>query len=136
MIRHLPSDFKRVSDSVYEMHKRFIAETSERCMSRGDMLREFFADHDLLTASDEGRAFGGLMALLSNTREQAALRRDLTYLLQQDFAATRTREERATPRDLLEISRRALPGRSGHLPAADPVVRNVTSTATARTTGF
>lgn len=101
LIRHLPSDFKRVSDSVYEMHKRFIAETSERGMSRGDMLREFFAEHDLLTASDEGRAFAGLMALLSNTREQAALRRDLTDLLQQDFAATLTREERALLRDLL-----------------------------------
>lgn len=101
LIRHLPSDFKRVSDSVYEMHKRFIAETSERGMSRGDMLREFFAEHDLLTASDEGRAFAGLMALLSNTREQAALRRDLTDLLQQDFAATLTREERALLRELL-----------------------------------
>ena len=42
------------------------------------------------------------MALLSNTREQAALRRDLTDLLQQDFAATLTREERATLRDLLK----------------------------------
>ena len=102
LIRHLPSDFKRVSDSVYEMHKKFIAETSEHGMSRGDMLREFFAVHDLLTASDEGRAFAGLMTLLSNTREQAALRRDLTDLLQQDFAATLTREERALLRDLLK----------------------------------
>jgi hypothetical protein len=102
LIRHLPSDFKRVSDSVYEMHKRFVAETSERGISRGDMLREFFADHDLLSSSDEGRAFAGLMALLSNTREQAALRRDLTDLLQQDFAATLTRDERATLRDLLK----------------------------------
>ena len=102
LVRHLPSDFKRVSDSVYEMHKGFVAETSERGMSRGDMLREFFADHDLLTASDEGRAFAGLMALLSNTREQAALRRDLVDLLQQDFAATLTREERAMLRDLLK----------------------------------
>lgn len=101
LIRHLPSDFKRVSDGVYEMHKRFITETSERGVSRGDMLREFFAEHDLLTASDEGRAFAGLMALLSNTREQAALRRDLTDLLQQDFAATLTREERAVLRDLI-----------------------------------
>src|SRR6266487_882811 len=102
LIRHLPSDFKRVSDSVYEMHKRFIAETSERGMSRGDMLREFFAEHDLLTVSDEGRAFAGLMTLLSNTREQAALRRNLTDLLQQGFAATLTREERALLRDLLK----------------------------------
>jgi Protein of unknown function (DUF3375) len=84
------------------MHKKFIAETSEHGMSRGDMLREFFAEHDLLTASDEGRAFAGLMTLLSNAREQAALRRDLTDLLQQDFAATLTREERALLRDLLK----------------------------------
>jgi hypothetical protein len=55
-----------------------------------------------VTVSDEGRAFAGLMALLSNTCEQAALRRDLSNLLQQDFAATLTREERAMLRDLLK----------------------------------
>ena len=102
LIRHLPSDFKRVSDSVYEMHKGFIAETSERGMSRGDMLQDFFTEHDLLSASDEGRAFAGLMALLSDTREQATVRRDLNDLLKQDFATTLTREERALLRDLLK----------------------------------
>ena len=102
LARHLPSDFKRVSDSVYAMHKKFVAETKERGMTRGEMLREFFTEHDLLASSDEGRAFQGLMALLSDSRAQAALRRDISDLLQQDFAATLTKDERSALRDLMK----------------------------------
>ncbi|WP_448058519.1 DUF3375 family protein [Cellulomonas hominis] len=103
LARHLPADFKRVSDSVYEMHRRFVgdaAEGSDGPVGRGAALRTFFLDHDLLESSDEGRAFRGLMRLWGNHREQAALRRDIADLLQQDFAAELTAEQRQALRSL------------------------------------
>ncbi|RYV52098.1 DUF3375 family protein [Pengzhenrongella frigida] len=106
--RHLPADFKRVSDSVYEMHRRFVGDAQEGPVSRGEALRSFFAEHDLLETSDEGKAFRGLMRLWGNHREQTALRRDIDDLLRQDFAAGLTVEQRralrALPRVLVDCA--------------------------------
>ncbi|NYI60532.1 DUF3375 family protein [Cellulomonas soli] len=106
LARHLPADFKRVADSVYAMHRRFVGEAQESDTSRGEALQAFFADHDLLEASDEGRAFRGLMRLWGNHREQAALRKDIDELLRQDFAEELTAEQRralrALPRMLVD----------------------------------
>ena len=106
LARHLPADFKRVADSVYTMHRRFVGEAEDEPAGRGQTLRAFFADHDLLEASDEGQAFRGLMRLWGNHREQAALRRDIDSLLTQDFAQELTLEQRralrALPRMLVD----------------------------------
>ncbi|HEY8721961.1 DUF3375 family protein [Pengzhenrongella sp.] len=106
--RHLPADFKRVSDSVYEMHRRFVGDAQNGPVSRGEALRAFFAEHDLLETSDEGKAFRGLMRLWGNHREQASLRRDIEDLLRQDFAAELTVEQRralrALPRVLVDCA--------------------------------
>ncbi|MFC0714907.1 DUF3375 domain-containing protein [Cellulomonas biazotea] len=106
LARHLPADFKRVADSVYAMHRRFVGEAQDVPLGRGEALRGFFADHDLLAASDEGRAFQGLMRLWGDHRRQASLRRDIDDLLRQDFAADLSPEQRralrALPRLLVE----------------------------------
>ncbi|MBC7550203.1 MAG: DUF3375 family protein [Cellulomonas sp.] len=98
--RHLPADFKRVSDSVYEMHRRFVGDAQEGPVNRGEALRAFFAEHDLLETSDEGKAFRGLMRLWGNHGAQTALRKDIESLLSQDFAAEPTAEQRRPLRSL------------------------------------
>ncbi|MFS0703467.1 DUF3375 family protein [Cellulomonas sp. 179-A 9B4 NHS] len=100
LARHLPADFKRVADSVYTMHRRFVGEAEDEPAGRGRALQAFFADHDLLEASAEGRAFRGLMRLWGSHRAQAALRRDIDALLSQDFAAELTPEQRRALRTL------------------------------------
>lgn len=106
--RHLPADFKRVSDSVYEMHRRFVGDAREGPVNRGEALRAFFAEHDLLETSDEGKAFRGLMRLWGNHRAQTALRKDIESLLSQDFATELTTEQRralrALPRTLVDCA--------------------------------
>ena len=103
---HLPADFKRVADSVQSMHRRFAGEADDQVVGRGVTLQAFFADHDLLEASSEGRAFRGLMRLWGNHRAQASLRRDIDSLLRQDFAQELTPEQRralrALPRMLVD----------------------------------
>ena len=103
LARHLPADFKRVSDSVYEMHRRFVSDAQDGPVGRGEALRAFFADHDLLETSEEGRAFRGLMRLWGNHREQMALRRDIDDLLRQEFAADLTAEQRRSLRSLPRV---------------------------------
>lgn len=103
LARHLPADFKRVSDSVYEMHRRFVSDAQDGPVGRGEALRAFFADHDLLETSEEGRAFRGLMLLWGNHREQAALRQDIDDLLRQEFAVDLTAEQRRALRSLPRV---------------------------------
>lgn len=103
LARHLPADFKRVSDSVFEMHRRFVGDAQDGPVNRGEALRAFFAEHDLLETSDEGKAFRGLMRLWGNHREQTALRRDIDDLLSQDFAAELTVEQRRSLRALPRV---------------------------------
>lgn len=106
LARHLPADFKRVADSVYTMHRRFVGEAEDEHVGRGRTLQAFFADHDLLEDSVEGRAFRGLMRLWGNRSAQVALRRDIDQLLAQEFAQDLPLEQRhalrALPRMLVE----------------------------------
>lgn len=88
LIAQLPSDFKRVEESVEAMHRRIISAFREEERPIGEVLDEYLAKTDtLMSGTAEGRAFGGAFTLLRDDALMLDLKNDLEAILQHPFAA-------------------------------------------------
>lgn len=95
LIAQLPSDFKRVEESVAAMHRQIITDFRNEERPVSEVLDEYLAKTDtLMSATAEGRAFEGAFVLLRNDELLEHLKRDLEAILEHPFAATLTATER------------------------------------------
>lgn len=88
LIRQLPSDFRRVEESVIAMHRRIVDDFRNDTRPIGEILDDYLRRTDeLMTATAEGRAFEGAFELLRNDELLQDLKRDLSTILDHPFAA-------------------------------------------------
>lgn len=101
LIGQLPSDFKRVEESVEGMHRQIISDFRDEERPIGEILGEYLAKTDsLMDGTAEGRAFVGAFTLLRDDVLMLDLKADLEAILAHSFATGLTvseqREFRAT----------------------------------------
>jgi hypothetical protein len=88
LISQLPSDFKRVEESVSDMHRQIINDFRSEVRNVGEVLDEYLARTDkLMGATPEGRAFEGAFELLRDDALLLGLRTDLQTIVEHPFAA-------------------------------------------------
>jgi hypothetical protein len=86
-LENLPSDFKRIEQSVSDMRRQLVEEfrSDERAM--GEVLKSYMDRSDNLLREDlGGRAFLGALEVLLNDDMLAAFRRDVDIMLAHSFA--------------------------------------------------
>lgn len=87
LIGQLPSDFKRVEESVAGMHRQIISDFRGEACPIAQVIDQYLAKSDsLMRLTAEGRAFEGAFALLRDEVLLADLRRDLDIILTHPFA--------------------------------------------------
>ncbi|MGK9147031.1 DUF3375 domain-containing protein [Plantibacter flavus] len=88
LIRQLPSDFRRVEESVIAMHRRIVEDFRNDTRPIGEILDDYLRRTDeLMTATAEGRAFEGAFELLRNDALLQDLKHDLSTILDHPFAS-------------------------------------------------
>lgn len=88
LIRQLPSDFRRVEESVIAMHRRIVEDFRNDTRPIGEILDDYLRRTDeLMTATAEGRAFEGAFELLRNDELLQDLKRDLSTILDHPFSS-------------------------------------------------
>jgi hypothetical protein len=98
LIGQLPSDFKRVEESVLEMHRKMLRDFRDAERLVGDVLDDYLESQDrLLHSTPEGRAFDGAFVLLRDEDLMAQLRGSIQVLLDHPAA------EALDARDIAEI---------------------------------
>jgi hypothetical protein len=109
LIGQLPSDFKRVEESVLGMHRQIIADFRNEDRPIADVLIEYLAKTDeLTTLTAEGRAFEGAFSLLRDEGLLLELRRDLQTILDHPFADALTPAEQRDFRGAVTVLRRGI----------------------------
>lgn len=109
LIGQLPSDFKRVEESVLAMHRQIIADFRAEQRPIADVLSEYLHKTDeLTTLTAEGRAFEGAFGLLRDDGLLLELRRDLQTILEHPFAAALTPAEQRDFRGAVGVLRRGI----------------------------
>lgn len=95
LITQLPSDFKRVEESVAAMHRQIINDFRGEERPLGEVLDEYLLKTDaLMTSTPEGRAFEGAFTLLRDDALLQSLTDDLETILLHPFALQLTAAER------------------------------------------
>jgi hypothetical protein len=109
LIGQLPSDFKRVEESVQTMHRQIIADFRNEDRPVADVLTEYLRKTDeLTTVTAEGRAFEGAFSLLRDEALMLDLRRDLQTILEHPFADALTPAEQRDFRGAVTVLRRGI----------------------------
>jgi hypothetical protein len=109
LIGQLPSDFKRVEESVLAMHRQIIADFRHEDRPIADVLTEYLRKTDELTAlTAEGRAFEGAFSLLRDDALLLDLRKDLQTIIAHPFAAALTPAEQRDFRGAVTVLRRGI----------------------------
>jgi hypothetical protein len=109
LIGQLPSDFKRVEESVQAMHREIIADFRSEERPISEVLDEYLAKTDeLTTLTPEGRAFEGAFTLLRNDVLLLDLKKDLQAILDHPFSAALTAAEQRDFRGTVTIIRRGI----------------------------
>ncbi|WP_052436541.1 DUF3375 domain-containing protein [Georgenia sp. SUBG003] len=109
LIGRLPSDFKRVEESVASMHKEIIADFREEERPIGEVLDEYLAKSDhLMSATAAGRAFQGAVDLLRDDALLTDLRRDLGTIMTHPFSEALNGTERREFLGTVAIIRKGL----------------------------
>lgn len=109
LIGQLPSDFKRVEESVLSMHRKIISDFRHEDRPIGEVIDEYLTKTDELTAgTPEGRAFEGAFALLRDEALLLDLRNDLQTILDHPFAAALTAGEQRDFRGTVAVIRRGI----------------------------
>lgn len=94
LMAQLPSDFKRVEESMQAMHRQLLAEFRDREMTVTTVLDDYLATlDDLLMRTPEGRAFVGAFELLRDQGLLSDLQRDQRFLLEHPSSAALKPEE-------------------------------------------
>lgn len=87
LITQLPSDFKRVEESVAGMHRQIVNDFRAEERPISEVLDEYLAKTDaLMSSTAEGRAFEGAFVLLRNDALLTDLKHDLESILLHPFA--------------------------------------------------
>lgn len=95
LITALPSDFKRVEESVAGMHRQIVNDFRSEDRPIGEVLDEYLSKTDaLMSSTPEGRAFEGAFTLLRNDSLLADLKNDLETILLHPFALELSAAER------------------------------------------
>ncbi|MCU1404162.1 MAG: hypothetical protein JWQ43_465 [Glaciihabitans sp.] len=95
LISQLPSDFKRVEESVAAMHRQIINDFRGEERPISEVLDEYLQKTDtLMSSTAEGRAFEGAFALLRNDALLQDIKDDFQAILDHPFAAKLTPGER------------------------------------------
>ncbi|MGH3758609.1 DUF3375 family protein [Actinophytocola sp.] len=98
LIGQLPSDFKRVEESVLGMHRKILRDFRDEDRPVVEVLDEYLEKHDeLVKATPEGRAFDGAFVLLRDDALLLELRENVQVLLAHPAAAA------LDARDVIEI---------------------------------
>ncbi|UCR89655.1 DUF3375 domain-containing protein [Mycetocola spongiae] len=106
LIAQLPSDFKRVEESVAGMHRQIISDFRSEERPIVQVLDEYLAKTDeLMSGTPEGRAFEGAFALLRDDELLAGLRRDIDAILEHPFSARLSPAERREFRGTVAVIR-------------------------------
>lgn len=94
LIGQLPSDFRRVEESVLGMHRTILRDFREEERPIGIVLDEYLAKSDeLVSSTPEGRAFEGAFDLLRNEALLLDLRENLRSIMEHPFSQALTNEE-------------------------------------------
>ncbi|MDJ0349729.1 DUF3375 domain-containing protein [Cryobacterium sp. PH29-G1] len=95
LIAQLPSDFKRVEESVAAMHRQIINDFRGEERPISEVLDDYLAKTDaLMSSTSEGRAFEGAFTLLRNDALMEELKADLETILLHPFALELSLNER------------------------------------------
>jgi hypothetical protein len=109
LIGQLPSDFKRVEESVLAMHRQIIADFRTEDRPIADVLDEYLTKTDeLTTLTAEGRAFEGAFSLLRDEVLLLDLKKDLQAILDHPFADVLTAAEQRDFRGAVTVLRRGI----------------------------
>jgi hypothetical protein len=109
LLAQLPSDFKRVEESVLAMHRQIISDFRNEDRPIGEVLDEYLRKTDELTSlTAEGRAFDGAFALLRDDALLLDLKSDLDTILEHPFAIALTPGEQRDFRGAVTIIRRGI----------------------------
>jgi Protein of unknown function (DUF3375) len=109
LIGQLPSDFKRVEESVLGMHRQIIADFRNEGRPIADVLDEYLIKTDeLTTLTAEGRAFDGAFSLLRDEALLLDLKKDLHAILDHSFADALTPAEQRDFRGAVTVLRRGI----------------------------
>ena len=109
LIGQLPSDFKRVEESVLSMHRQIVADFRSEDRPMKEVLDEYLRKTDeLTTLTPEGRAFEGAFALLRDEVLLLDLKTDLQTILDHRFSAALTPAEQREFRGAVFVIRRGI----------------------------
>jgi hypothetical protein len=109
LMGQLPSDFKRVEESVTGMHRKIISNFREEDRPIGEVLDEYLAKTDeLMSATAEGRAFEGAFTLLRNEALLLDLKNDLQTILDHPFSEVLTTAEKNYFRGTVAVIRQGI----------------------------
>lgn len=105
----LPSDFRRVEESVRDMHKVIAKRFREDERHIGEVVDDYLEQSSqLLTATPEGRAFAGALELLRKPDWLNSLRKDLAKILSHPLAEALLPEETRQLRTAVDVVRRGI----------------------------
>jgi hypothetical protein len=109
LIRQLPSDFKRVEESVVTMHRAIVEDFRNDTRPIGEILDEYLSRTDeLMTSTAEGRAFEGAFELLRDENLLLGLKNDLQAILEHPFAGGLPSGEQRSFRGTVGIIRQGI----------------------------
>lgn len=107
LVGQLPSDFKRVEESVLGMHRQIMHDLREDDSVLGAVLGRYLEDENhLLRSTAEGRAFVGAFVLLRNADLLDELRDNVQVLLDHPAATTLDARDIAEIRAVVAVIRR------------------------------
>ncbi len=109
LIAQLPSDFKRVEESVAAMHRQIISDFRGEERPISEVLDDYLAKtDDLMSSTAEGRAFEGAFALLRNDSLVQGLKADLETILLHPFALELSLNERRSFMSTVTLLRKGI----------------------------
>ncbi|SEN78172.1 MULTISPECIES: DUF3375 family protein [Cryobacterium] len=109
LIAQLPSDFKRVEESVAAMHRQIINDFRGEQRPISEVLDDYLAKTDaLMSSTAEGRAFEGAFTLLRNDTLIQGLKADLETILLHPFALELSLNERRSFMSTVTLLRKGI----------------------------
>ncbi|WP_051973091.1 DUF3375 domain-containing protein [Cryobacterium sp. MLB-32] len=109
LINQLPSDFKRVEESVAGMHRQIVNDFRGEERPISEVLDEYLTKTDaLMSSTPEGRAFEGAFALLRNDALIQELKNDLETILLHPFALELSAHDRRSFMGTVSLIRKGI----------------------------
>jgi hypothetical protein len=109
LISQLPSDFKRVEESVQEMHRQILRDFRDEERPVAQVLDEYLRKQDdLVKSTPEGRAFDGAFVLLRDEALKLELRENLNAILSHPFTEALSPAEHAEFRSAVNVIQRGM----------------------------